>query len=451
MDLNTPVFGHIVRHYLRLTIGVNVDKFRDKILVNRSYNETGALSYYPEGDGVTDFLPALMTSETLVKNVEEDWMWDIIQEQLGGADLTKFFEWCDSNEIDCIPLCAQAPELPPKEENMIDGAVLINQTPREDVLDRAAQGVKDPIVKQAILDAVDRQQGEEDAQREREIDEALSEEDDGAGVSGPAPPVSILKEATRKNTARAETAHLQKNVGVSTPGKERAQPLDRDVAQTKRCRFGAACKKKDDCKFDHTPGEPGACREYKQYGKCKWGAKCNFTHKEGLVQGGRELVPKGACRNFYQTGKCSFGVKCKFNHQAKEPEAVQQQVTVTTREQAQLARAVASVKANPSIQRKAKEISSMAATTYAAMAAASVSDTAIAKAREMRAAITNQLGPQMVAQKIQYGSLKGEIAIQRAVERHSVASGKAPSAQLTTTDSAVQSSVVGPRGGPSRC
>lgn len=261
-DLNTPLVGAIAKHYLRITNGVNMAKHKALVTSSRSFNEAWAHQYDDQVD-ITDDVQWIVDCGTIVKNEEADWMWDVLHKQLGVADLTHVFNWLKTDEFSCPPFVGQIPVLP-KEDNVINGVLV----PRDHL---AEVKTNDPLVKQAVLQAVERQQGEEDALAE--FDDLSDDE------AGPPPPI---KAAIRSAEQRADVAHLQRDVGPSTPGKSRTGVVTDGKERKKLCRYGYQCKKKETCQFHHQQHSGNkkqnapVCRDFLT-GKCKW-KKCKFPH-----------------------------------------------------------------------------------------------------------------------------------------------------------------------------
>jgi len=234
---------------------------------HRSFNEAWAAEYDTEVDP-NDSLEWIIEAGTIVKNVEQPWMWDILNEQLGIIDLTYIKQWLATDEFRCPVFVGQVPVLP-AEDNVINGMLV----PKDHL---AEIKTNDPKVKQAVLDAVEKQQGEQDALLEMTFTDS---EDDVAG-----PPPQQVRDAIHASTRRADVAHKQKSVGPPTPGKQRN-------TETR----------------SEKPRVPRICRDGLN---CKFGAKCKFSH-DCLPQNSRKSV-HGQCHD-YLKGKCKR-IKCKFAH-----------------------------------------------------------------------------------------------------------------------------------------
>lgn len=53
------------------------------------------------------------------------------------------------------------------------------------------------------------------------------------------------------------------------------------------------------------------CRSFRNKGRCKYGEDCKYEHTEG------EPIPpppRGSCHNFTGTGECKFAERCRFMH-----------------------------------------------------------------------------------------------------------------------------------------
>lgn len=131
-----------------------------------------------------------------------------------------------------------------------------------------------------------------------------------------------------------------------------ADEVCRNFRNTGRCRFG------DDCKYQHTEGDPiappervikarGVCFKFRD-GDCKFGDNCRFFHgdeadaeieaaarRDAEASGeGKKKKRRGKkkkkepemnadgqeiCRSFKSTGACRFGDDCKWAHEGYIP------------------------------------------------------------------------------------------------------------------------------------
>ncbi|KAK0590966.1 hypothetical protein LWI29_033787 [Acer saccharum] len=56
------------------------------------------------------------------------------------------------------------------------------------------------------------------------------------------------------------------------------------------------------------------CRSWEDFGKCRFGAKCQFAHGKEEVRPSRMKNKSEICKS-YMTGSCLYGSKCRFVHQ----------------------------------------------------------------------------------------------------------------------------------------
>jgi len=58
------------------------------------------------------------------------------------------------------------------------------------------------------------------------------------------------------------------------------------------------------------------CRAFRNTGRCRNGDECKFEHSEG-----EPIIPPpaGECFNFKQDGVCKFGDRCRFTHGVADP------------------------------------------------------------------------------------------------------------------------------------
>ncbi|KAK3184916.1 hypothetical protein Dsin_032202 [Dipteronia sinensis] len=56
------------------------------------------------------------------------------------------------------------------------------------------------------------------------------------------------------------------------------------------------------------------CRSWEDFGKCRFGAKCQFAHGKEEVRPPRMKNKSEICKS-YMTGSCLYGSKCRFVHQ----------------------------------------------------------------------------------------------------------------------------------------
>ena len=64
-------------------------------------------------------------------------------------------------------------------------------------------------------------------------------------------------------------------------------------------------------------GDDGeVCRAWRNNGKCRYGDECKFEHSEGepIAQ-----PPRGECFNFKEGNECQFGDRCRFLHGENDP------------------------------------------------------------------------------------------------------------------------------------
>ena len=53
------------------------------------------------------------------------------------------------------------------------------------------------------------------------------------------------------------------------------------------------------------------CRAFRNNGRCKFGDECKYEHSEGEPI---EPPPRGQCFNFRDGGDCQFGERCRYLH-----------------------------------------------------------------------------------------------------------------------------------------
>ena len=58
------------------------------------------------------------------------------------------------------------------------------------------------------------------------------------------------------------------------------------------------------------------CRAFRNNGKCRYGDDCKYEHSEGEPVAN---PPRGPCFNFEKDGECSFGERCRFKHGEDDP------------------------------------------------------------------------------------------------------------------------------------
>ena len=58
------------------------------------------------------------------------------------------------------------------------------------------------------------------------------------------------------------------------------------------------------------------CRAYRNNGSCRYGDECKYEHSEGEPSA---PPPRGECYNWKETGECEFGERCRFLHGADDP------------------------------------------------------------------------------------------------------------------------------------
>lgn len=100
------------------------------------------------------------------------------------------------------------------------------------------------------------------------------------------------------------------------PQTEGAAEVCRSFRNNGSCRFG------DDCRFEHSAGDPiapperrerGECFNFRDSGDCAHGDRCRFTHGENDTRHTGNIEDE-ICRN-YQRGRCNLGDECRRKHE----------------------------------------------------------------------------------------------------------------------------------------
>jgi len=65
--------------------------------------------------------------------------------------------------------------------------------------------------------------------------------------------------------------------------------------------------------FDKKDGEQEICRSFRNTGKCRFGEECKFEHSEGEPVPQPPRRARGECFRF-EKGECEYGDRCRFNH-----------------------------------------------------------------------------------------------------------------------------------------
>jgi hypothetical protein len=140
----------------------------------------------------------------------------------------------------------------------------------------------------------------------------------------------------------SKEAIMYQGVGTTKKRGAEAPPEDSSMSPSKKgregdkerrfCKFDAAgsCLKGKDCDWQHEgkgeesqrgmsrgedrAGRKGACFQFKEEGRCMYGASCKFDHARG---GGGGLGERHECKDF-SMGRCYRGNQCKFRHNRGE-------------------------------------------------------------------------------------------------------------------------------------
>jgi hypothetical protein len=61
------------------------------------------------------------------------------------------------------------------------------------------------------------------------------------------------------------------------------------------------------------------CRSFRNNGTCRYGDECRFEHSEGEPITTWESKPAEECFKFRDSGECDHGDRCRFTHGDNDP------------------------------------------------------------------------------------------------------------------------------------
>lgn len=119
--------------------------------------------------------------------------------------------------------------------------------------------------------------------------------------------------------------HCEENFEFLGEKSEKMKPKRkcRNMMQYGKCKFGDSCNFSHDFDNSNNPGNQDRrgnnnsgkkilCKNMIEHGECKFGDSCRYSHN---TSGNNKNSPKKTlCRNIIEKGSCKFGDNCRYSH-----------------------------------------------------------------------------------------------------------------------------------------